>query len=205
MGTDKVGEKPVHEVTLDSFWIGRTEVTVAQWRAVMGSAPGKANDQGDTHPVAEVNWENCQDFCRDAGVGLPTEAQWEYAARGPEGRTWPWGSTWDPTRCQSGDDKHGHKYTAPVGSFPRGASWCGALDMAGNVWEWCQDWYSDTFYGTPEAQAKNPECKDNSSGHRVLRGGCYYNGDIYCRGAKRYRHAPDYKLRSIGFRVCLAG
>jgi len=86
MGSNEYSdEKPVHEVELDGFWIGKTEVTVGQWRSVMGSVPS-SNTHGDSHPVVRVSWNNCEEFCRKVGLSLPTEAQWEYAARGLESR-----------------------------------------------------------------------------------------------------------------------
>ncbi len=87
-------ERPAHEVELSGFWVGKTEVMVAQWRSVMGSVP--SGQQGDEHPVVNVSWEDCREFCRTAGLELPTEAQWEYAARGPDSLSFPWGDEWDP-------------------------------------------------------------------------------------------------------------
>jgi len=193
-------EQPAHEVQLDGFWIAKTEVTVGQWRAVMGSVPGEYNDQGDDHPVVEVSWEDCDGFCRRVGLVLPTEAQWEYAARGPEGRVYPWGDRWDAALCQSEEDQHGHETTALVGSFPGGASWCGALDLAGNVWEWCRDWYDKGFYGSAGALQRNPECADNQSNRRVVRGGGRLSYADLCRSADRHRFTPGYRDGAQGFR-----
>ncbi len=205
MGSDNRDndENPVHRVRLDGFWIGKTEVTLGQWRRAAESPRTPYNDQGDDHPVLDVSWEGCVQFCRRAGLELPTEAQWEYAARGPDVRAYPWGDRWDSSLCQSDTDRHGYTRTAPAGSFPGGASWCGALDMAGNVWEWCRDWYQSDFYGTSAARARNPECRDRGSGWRVLRGGSWGYPSRYCRSANRYKSYPDYRFSFRGFRVAL--
>ena len=97
MRTPVQDELPVHEVELDGFWIGRTEVTVTQWRRVMKKVPD-FNDRGDDHPVVNVTWNDCREFCRRAGLALPTEAQWEYAARGPRSLRFPWGEQWEEGR-----------------------------------------------------------------------------------------------------------
>ena len=202
-------QKPPHRVELDGFWLGRTEVTVGQWRRVMGSVPRdpngpreNVNDRGDEHPVQSANWEQARTFCSKLGLVLPTEAQWEYAARGPQARAYPWGDTWDAGLCQSSDNLHGHPKTAPVGSLPEGASWCGALDLAGNVWEWCWDCYEAKSYGTAGATARNPEFRDESY-CAVQRGGSWRSSAKACRSATRswleqYFSAPD-----LGFRVSL--
>jgi len=208
MGSDQgeADERPVHEVELDGFWIARTPVTVAQWRKVMGSVPGSTNDQGDDHPVVEVNWDDCSGFCGRLGLALPTEAQWEYAARGPGEHppVYPWGNEWDPALCQSGEDQHGHERTAFVGSFPDGRSWCGALDMAGNVWGWCQDWYQDDFYKTLQDGVKNPLCSNARSDGRVLRGGSWDDDRGCCRSAYRLEDHPVTYNWARGFRPGLA-
>ena len=195
-------EQPAHQVELDGFWLGRTEVTVGEWRRVMGSVPGEPDVWDDTHPVVEVSWEDCEAFCRRVGLVLPTEAEWEYAARGPAGYEYPWGDRWDASLCQSGEDRHGYARTAPAGSYPQGASWCGALDPAGNVWEWCRDWYDRGFYVTARAGQRNPECVDNASGLRVVRGGSLLQA-FGCRSAVRADLAPVYRGNLVGFRVAL--
>jgi len=207
-------EQPAHEVELDGFWLYKHEVTVGQYAKFMGAtgheAPGSWDEQkGQADlPVVFVSWEDAEAYCTWAGGLLPTEAQWEYAARGPEGRLYPWGNEWDRTRCNSAEYHAGKALnteaahaawfdglttTAPallaqrraVGSFPSGVSWCGALDMAGNVWEWCRDWYEEGFYATPDATQKNPECSNKDSNMRVLRGGCWYDWASFCRSTYR--------------------
>ncbi len=189
-------ETPVHRVHVSGFWIGKTEVTVAQWRRVMGSVPG--NQQGDDHPVVNVSWNDCQEFCEKVGLELPTEAQWEYAARGPEAHRYPWGDTWDEDRLCWRENRGPGNRTFPVGSFPSGASWCGALDMSGNVWEWCADWYDSDYYGSsPTTDPTGPSSGDK----RVLRGGSWYSNAGNCRGADRGSNARDNARLNYGFRV----
>ena len=189
-------EQPVHEVTLTGFWIGKTEVTVAQWRSVMGSVPN--GQQGDDHPVVGVSWNACSEFCNEAGLQLPTEAQWEYAARGPQSGEYPWGDTWDGNRLCWAENRGPGGLTFAVGSFPTGASWVGALDMAGNVWEWCADWYAADYYDwSPTTDPTGP----SSGVYRVLRAGSWSDYAGVCRSAYRYRDAPDLTYSSYGFRV----
>jgi len=190
-------EKPVHEVELDGFWIGKTEVTVAQWRSVMGSVP-EHNDRGDDHPVVWVSWDDCQEFCEKVGLSLPTEAQWEYAARGPESRVYPWGDEWDPKRvcCHENRGPGGRMF--PVGSFSAGASWCGALDMAGNVYEWCGDCYDEDCYAqSPRRNPTGPAAGE----WRVLRGGSWGSSASICRSAARRHRRPEDSYDDLGFRV----
>ncbi|MFQ5811300.1 MAG: formylglycine-generating enzyme family protein [Armatimonadota bacterium] len=190
-------EKPAHQVELGGFWLGKTGVTVAQWRAVVGDVPPN-NNLGEDHPVVRVSWQDCQEFCSKLGLSLPTEAQWEYAARGPERRQFPWGNEWDRYKCCANGSPANSGRTAPVGSFPDGASWCGALDMAGNVWEWCADWYAGRYY--EQSQRQNPTGPDRGS-ERVLRGGCWIQYYAFCRSAGRYHHDPRIESDRCGFRV----
>jgi formylglycine-generating enzyme required for sulfatase activity len=171
MGSEECeDERPVHRVDLDGFWIGRTEVTVGQWRSVMGSVP-MDNALSDDHPVL-ASWGDAQSFCRKAGLTLPAEAQWEYAARGQNASIYPWGDLWDASLCQNPEDMHGYGAPAPVGRMAGDASWCGALDMAGNVQEWCEDWYGDSFYSTAAARQRNPvNMTAGPQRSRVVRGG----------------------------------
>jgi len=173
-------EKPQHAHAVDAFWIGRTEVTIGQWRSVLGSVPGhigpddhRYNDQGDDHPVVMVSWDQATEFCGKLGLGLPTEAQWEYAARGPESRVYPWGNEWDETKCCNGRNRGPGGSTFPAGSFPQGASWCGALDMAGNVWEWCAEWYAPVYTSYAQGNFTPP----STGPWRVLRGGDFFWSD----------------------------
>ena len=201
-------EKPQHEHPVDAFWIGRTEVTVGQWRSVIGSVPTPSvsvllNDQGDDHPVVFVSWDDGQKFCDRVGLALPTEAQWEYAARGPENREYPWGDEWDERKCCHRRSGGPGGRTFSVGSFPQGASWCGALDMAGNVWEWCADWMRWDAEGY-KSYAQGNFTPPRTGSMRVLRGGAWdYDYPWGFRCAYRAYDDPSYRDPFIGFRCAL--
>ena len=226
-------EQPVHEVALDGFWIDRTEVTNARFADFLNERGNQVED-GATwlglddedcliervggefrpksgyaeHPVVEVSWFGATAYCEWVGARLPTEAKWEYAARGPKARRFPWGDTFDGTRvnycdatCENEwadrvvDD--GYARTAPVGSYPEGASWCGALDLAGNVWEWTQDLYGQYPYD-PESG------REDLVGDRVVRGGSWFKGPDSMRSARRDRGFPGNTWNGAGFR-CASG
>jgi serine/threonine-protein kinase len=217
-------EQPVHTVTLDGFWIDRAEVTNAQYARCVAagkcgapsilSSATRSSYYGDSrygdYPVIYVSWNDATAYCAWAGGQLPTEAQWEYAARGPEGRIYPWGNEFNEARlnycdvnCPSdGADKtanDGYADTAPVGSYPGGASWVGALDMAGNVWEWVADRYGSY----PSELQVNPT--GPSSGElRVLRGGCWNDYRSSARVAVRAWYEPGIRQLNFGFR-CASG
>jgi formylglycine-generating enzyme required for sulfatase activity len=205
--TDFEDEKPVHTVKLDGFWIDRTEVTNAQYAQCVAAgacektaqrwSPTRDSEYGDSaydgYPVAAVRWYEVVNYCAWAGGRLPTEAEWEYAARGSEGQRYPWGDSvpdCDKANCSDcvGD-------TAAVGSYPVDASWCGALDMAGNVREWVADWYGPY----PSGRQENP-AGPASGKHRVMRGGYYGSHWIYARAAARHNSPPDYGWANVGFR-----
>jgi formylglycine-generating enzyme required for sulfatase activity len=219
-------EQPVHTVVLDGFWIDRTEVTNAQYQqcveaggcdppAESSSPPGDlyyGNSTYDDYPVVYVNWYQAADYCEWADARLLTEAEWEYAARGPEGRVFPWGDTFDATRvnycdanCEfdwaDGSVDDGYGYTAPVGSYPDGVSWCGTLDLAGNVWEWVADWYDAAYYGRSPSQ--NPP-GPSSGEERVRRGGSWHYSPDAVRSTVRYGVGPDASDNFLGFR-CARG
>ncbi len=215
-------EEPVHSVALDAFWIDQTEVTNQQFVAFLkeednqdeGGATWLDLDDDDCliewsggdfrpksgyadHPVTEVTWYGARAYCAWADARLPTEAEWEYAARGPDGFIYPWGNS-GPT-CDLTQYGGCSGRTVPVGSLPEGASWCEALDMAGNVWEWVADWYGDY----PSGRQVNPT--GSSSGeYRVLRGGSSYINPYNVRSATRYRDLPDSTNYYLGFR-CARG
>jgi len=150
----------------------------------------------DTHPIVNVTWDDAAAYAAWAGAALPTEAQWEKAARGTDGRVYPWGDAWDPTKCVNATDS-----THPVGSITAGASPYGALDMAGNVWEWCADWSDPAYYSS--APTHTPPGSATGSG-RVLRGGSWLGGERDCRGAIRDFYSPDGRYYDVGFRCVVS-
>jgi formylglycine-generating enzyme required for sulfatase activity len=244
MGSDEglPFEKPAHQVKVDPFCIDEFEVTVERYKAC--SDAGRCKRGGTTndwpsitdkerkafdplcnirdpeakakHPIDCVDWEMADKFCREQHGRLPTEAEWEFAARGPDGRKYPWGDD-DPAaghlnacgkECMAWGAKNGIEEkamyavddgfpnTAPVGSFPKGASRYGVQDVVGNVWEWVADWYGE--YGKDElTNPKGPESGDE----RVIRGGAW-NGSYasWVRPTFRYKDSPAKRSYGIGFR-----
>ena len=216
-------EKPVHGVTLDAFWIDRTEVTNGQYAACVtdgacrspqaNSSYTRPNYYGNPeyagYPVIYVSWDDAVAYAAWAGGRLPTEAEWEYAAAGPVSRVYPWGDTFDGERLnvcnrncpfdhRDDDWDDGHADTAPVGSYPSGASWVGALDLAGNVWEWVNDRYDVDYYW--EGPDVNPTGPTSGEG-RVLRGGSWNSDERGGRVSVRHYDSPVDALSNIGFRV----
>lgn len=208
-------EKPPHEVTVRDFYIGKYEVTQAQWRAVMGNNPPELNNTGcDQCPVERVSWDDVQEFIRklNAQTGkqyrLPTEAEWEYAARGGNkstGYLYSGSDNLDEVGWYDGNAKNGNtfgsqKTTRPVGT--RKANELGIHDMSGNVWEWVQDDWHDSFGGAPtdgRAWVDSPRAS-----FRVLRGGGWSNAARGCRAAYRNCHTPaDRNYGHVGFRLAL--
>jgi formylglycine-generating enzyme required for sulfatase activity len=203
-GSDR--EKPRHRVHLDAYAIDKYEVTNALYKRFMDAtnraAPLYWNDakwNGATQPVVGVSWHDADAYCKWAGKRLPTEAEWEKAARGTDGRKYPWGDQWDASRANSGESKL--EKTVPVGSYPSGVSPYGAHDMAGNVWEWVADWYGEDYY--KQAPERNPH-GPTSGERRVLRGGSWDYSTLFLRSAARFNYPPDTWYSFIGFR-CARG
>ena len=220
-------EKPVHPVSLDAFYMDVYPVTVGQYRQFIKATGHRSPNwkkvteyaPNDDHPIIYVSWHDAMTYCKWAGKILPTEAQWEYAARGGlEGKKYPWGDPIpDGTQCNFADrntdfpwsDKNvddGYQYTAPVGKYPPNGY--GLYDMAGNVWEWCMDEWDENFYETsPKA---NPVAggiitfdNDNFTtvkNPRVLRGGSWSDGDSFLRVAARFGLVPPDTSKLLGFR-----
>jgi formylglycine-generating enzyme required for sulfatase activity len=212
-------EQPAHRVRLDGFWIDRTEVTNGQYRQCVQAGECTppvesgsytrawyyADSAYQDYPVIWVRWDQAADYCAWAGRRLPTEAEWEYAARGPEGLLFPWGDTFDGTLlnycdvgCDGPNDEtvdDGYPDTAPVGSFPAGVSWCGALDMAGNVREWVADWYGH-YPVEPQVNPTGPAAGDA----HIPRGGSWYDVPDNARSANRGGNSPDYSRHKVGLR-----
>jgi len=201
MGSDKYNdEKPVHKVYVDGFYLDKYEVTVAQYERFLNATgqrqPENWNEQLQqrNHPVVYVSWDDAVAYARWAGKRLPTEAEWEYAARGGnaglDGKAkyeYPWGNEASHERANySGKEgKNQWDRTAPVGSFS--ANGYGLYDMAGNVWEWCADWYDENYY--TQSPERNPRGPSNGQS-RVLRGGGWINNDSNMRCALRLWFTP---------------
>jgi serine/threonine-protein kinase len=245
-------EKPQHTVSLDAYWIDKTDVTNAMfaqfvqatgyktnaekqgyayvlnlskglsngisaelWEPIPGAnwqhprGPGSDIKGLDDHPVVQVSWNEAKAYCEWAGRQLPTEAQWEKAARGPDGRKYPWGNDpvagnllnfADKNLAVSWADKtidDGYQFTSPVGHYPKGASPYGVLDMAGNVDQWVADWYDEKYYASSPAQ--NPP-GPASGQNRVERGGAYLGSTWNFRTAYRDWEVPEFGLDFLGFR-----
>jgi formylglycine-generating enzyme required for sulfatase activity len=203
MGSDDIyTAEPPHQVMLDGYWIDRNLVTVAQYKRFCEDTGRKMPDPPkwgwkDDHPIVNVTWGDAKAYADWAGASLPTEAQWEKAARGTDGRIFPWGNDWDSSKlwCSVSEERHA---TAPAGSFLEGASPYGALDMAGNVMQWCADYYGEDYYMS--SPAKNPTGPEQSK-TRVLRGGSWFAySEEYFRCDNRNFSAPDFGIYDNGFR-----
>ena len=212
-------EKPQHPVTLDAFWIDQTEVTNTMFAKCINAGachervyspylwgvfshtrdPYFGNPAYDSYPVIMLDWAEAQRYCQWAGRRLPTEAEWEKAARGSDGRIYPWGSGID---CQLANFDVCQKDTSAVDAHPQGASPYGALDMAGNLYEWTADWYDSGYYA--HSPTYNPTGSVTGE-HHVLRSGSWFSFAVDVRAAARAVGAAEHWYDGkIGFRCALS-
>jgi formylglycine-generating enzyme required for sulfatase activity len=207
-------EKPERPIYLDVFSIDRYEVTNHQYQAFVAAtghrkaappsryAKNLSRMRGVNQPVTYVSWEDANDYCRWRGKRLPTEAEWEKAVRGVDGRLWPWGNDQDPMASNLASAKDGYDATAPVGTFKRDVGPFGVVDGAGNVMEWVADWYAEEAYRNLDD--KNPPGPDHGV-FRVLRGGGYTTTGNDVRITSRSKMVPDFRDETIGFRCAVSG
>jgi formylglycine-generating enzyme required for sulfatase activity len=213
-------EKPMHSVYLDGFWIDKYEVTSEQFARFLNEEGNQeeegvswvnVEDEGsnivyksgqyrprsgyEDHPVTYVSWYGAQSYCQWAGKRLPTEAEWEKAARGTDGKIWPWGNDWDEDKVNSREAGPGH--TTGVGSYPDGVSPYNCMDMAGNAWEWVADRYQGDYYQA--APDHNPRGPDQGVS-RVVRGGSWALSQRLTRCAGRFEFIPWVRRDDLGFR-----
>ncbi|BCX03015.1 MAG: hypothetical protein KatS3mg053_0953 [Candidatus Roseilinea sp.] len=201
-------ERPERIVSMPAYQIDRYEVTVGEFREFVKATNYRTSAElagkpfGETwrvdnvgsrfdHPVRYVSWWDADKYCRWLGKRLPTEAEWEYAARGNDGRKYPWGNDFDPARLAPPED------TAPVGFYLNNRSPIGAYDMAGNVWEWVNDWYRPDYYAQNEND--NPQGPPQAD-QRVIRGGSFTNTPEDLRVTRRIKDDPGSSHRDVGFR-----
>ncbi|KXB09157.1 hypothetical protein AKJ60_00835 [candidate division MSBL1 archaeon SCGC-AAA385M11] len=200
-------EEPVHEVCVDGFWMGKYEVIQGEWEEIMGNNPSRF-DRGDNYPVERVSWNDCQDFIEklnrrsNGNFRLPTEAEWEYAARAGTKTARYWGDGIDCSQANYGngfsDACKGKNpgRTTKVGSYSVN-TW-GLYDMLGNVWEWCADWYDSDAYSQ---HSRNNPIYDSGGSYRVRRGGSWSFNPSYVRCANRSYTLPGDTVSYLGFRL----
>ena len=222
-GAKPSDELPQHEVTIEyGYFIGKYEVVVEQYEACMAANPGKCTAADTTdgpgtqgtntsgngkseHPQNGLTWQQGRDFCAWVAPGgrLPSEAEWEYAATGPVHLKYPWGNSPEPTCSnntavlnEGGGYGCGQGGTWPAGSKTAGTSWSGALDMSGNLWEWNEDWYHNTYYGLPA----DGSAWGDPTGSRGRRGGAFSSGANSMRSAQRSNDGPSHRSAELGAR-----
>ncbi|MBN1272962.1 MAG: SUMF1/EgtB/PvdO family nonheme iron enzyme [Candidatus Aminicenantes bacterium] len=201
------GERPVHDVYLNGYYISKYEVTFEQYDIFCDdtgrSKPGDNGWGREKRPVINISWHDAKAYCdwlsnkTGEDIHLPTEAQWEKAARGTDQRRYPWGNL--DTNCNKANYSGCIGKTSLVGTHSAGSSAYGVHDMAGNVWEWCKDWYDGEFYNySPSHNPQGP----SSGMYRVFRGGSWNRNSNYLRSSYRTGDHPNYKSTDVGFRLC---
>ncbi len=205
-------ERPVHQICFDEpFWIDVYEVSNAQFQALGGEAWFESDWEGGEHPRENITWFEAAAFCDLRGARLPTEPEWEYAARGPDGLAYPWGNTFDGTVLNFCDRyclwaqqdisfNDGHVESAPVGLYPGGVSWVGAYDMSGNVREWVSSLYAPYPYDASDGREAIDTAETDDPASRVRRGGSWYDAADGLRTTARQPLFPDGRHNNTGFR-----
>jgi formylglycine-generating enzyme len=210
-GTEKGGfdERPQRTLVLGGFLIDKFEVTNSQYAAFVAAtghrkagpparyAKNMGRMRGINHPVVYVSWHDAQDYCAWKGKRLPTEAEWEKAMRGVNGRLWPWGNVEVASAANWARVDDGFEVTAPVGTFKSDESPFGVRDGAGNVMEWVDDWYQENAYR--EAAESDPRGPEHGT-YKVLRGAGYTSSGSDLRITSRSKMVPDFRDETIGFR-----
>jgi formylglycine-generating enzyme required for sulfatase activity len=195
-------EKPVRDVHLNAYWIDKYEVSNAQYAMCVeanictepGSTEKYLNSAYANHPVVTVNWHQASAYCQWVGGRLPSEAEWEKAARGPDGNKYPWGNA-SPSYSKANYNSYVSD-TTEVGSYMEGKSYYHVMDLAGNVWEWVNDWYTNSY----DANQINNPLGPSTGQERVLRGSSWISDIRYVRSANRDRNDPNKESGDIGFR-----
>jgi formylglycine-generating enzyme required for sulfatase activity len=191
----KPGNSGLREITLPSFYIDQFEVTVKQYKAynaIYNVKTYNKNKECTNCPAMGIDWVSANKYCKWAGKRLPSEPEWEAAARGHTNHSWPWGDKWQPKYTNSLAKEDGFEAIAPVGSFPIGSSPFGALDMAGNVWEWVS-----LEYTPPE---KNSSMKKNKPVLYTTKGGSWKSSPKSTRISFSHKVQPGFKNQTFGFR-----
>ena len=202
MGSDIGSEnaRPAHQVCFEEpFWIDVYEVTNEQFQRLGGVAERSSVWEEPQQPRENITWEEAEAFCQQRGARLPTEAEWEYAARGPDALAYPWGNEFISDNVVHRENSDSR--TWDVGSKPGGASWVGALDMTGNVWEWVNDWYGEDY--SSRLSSVNPQ-GPKTGANRVHRGGAFGNTADTLDSVYRGRFPPSTRISQVGFRCALS-